>query len=199
MDKSQERVLGIPTERLRQAGIFQGFRAFDANLFAFLLDPKHLEYRPRGLAEEDPSFKQLIPYVVLRCGSLLFHYTRGGKGTETRLRALRSIGIGGHISAEEDAAASDPYRAGMLRELREEIDVQTTFRESMFGLINDDSMPVGQVHLGVVHLLELAEPNVAPKEDAIALPAFATLAELQAAAGEFETWSQFVMGAMGNW
>ena len=196
MDKSQERVLGIPTERLRQAGIFQGFRQFDANVFAFLLDAKHLEYRPRGWAEEDPSFKQLIPYIVLRCGSLLFHYTRGGKGTETRLRALRSIGIGGHISSEEDAAATDPYRAGMLRELNEEVDIQTTFRESMVGLINDDSMPVGQVHLGVVHLLDLLEPNVTPKEDAIAKPGFAPLAELQAAAGEFETWSQFVMGAM---
>jgi predicted NUDIX family phosphoesterase len=196
MDKSQERVLGIPTERLRQAGIFQGFRSFDPALFAFLLEPKHLEYRPRGLAEEDPSFKQLIPYVVLSCGSQLFHYTRGGKGTETRLRALRSIGIGGHISADEDATARNPYRAGMLRELHEEIDIQATFGESMFGLINDDSMPVGQVHLGVVHLLELAEPRVTPKEDAIALPGFAPLAELQAATGEFETWSQFVMQAM---
>jgi predicted NUDIX family phosphoesterase len=196
MDKSQERVLGIPTERLLQAGMFQGFRAFDATFFAFLLDPKHLEYRPRGQAEEDPSFKQLIPYVVLRCGALLFHYTRGGKGTETRLRALRSIGIGGHISADEDAAANDPYRAGMLRELSEEVDIQTTFRELMFGLINDDSTPVGQVHLGVVHLLELAEPNVIPNEDAIAQPGFAPVAELQAAAGEFETWSQFVMGAI---
>ncbi|HEV3146737.1 MAG TPA: phosphoesterase [Gemmataceae bacterium] len=198
MDKSHERVLGIPTERLRQAGIFQGFRAFDSDLFAFLLDPQHLEYRLRGPAEEDPSFKQLIPYVVLRYSSLLFHYTRGGKGAEKRLRALRSIGIGGHISADEDSAASDPYRAGMLRELSEEVEIQTTFRESMFGLINDDSAPVGQVHLGVVHLLELAAPKVSPKEDAIALPGFAPLAELQAATGEFETWSQFVMAAMRN-
>ncbi|HLW63973.1 MAG TPA: phosphoesterase [Gemmataceae bacterium] len=196
MDKSQERVLGIPAERLREAGIFQGFRAFDPALFAFLLDSKHLEYRLRGPAEEDPSFKQLIPYVVLRCGSLLFHYTRGGNGTEARLRALRSVGIGGHISAEEDSSASDPYRAGMLRELSEELEIQTTFRESLVGLINDDSVSVGRVHLGVVHLLELAEPNVKPKEDAIATPGFAPLAELQGVAGQFETWSQFVMNAL---
>jgi len=196
MNKSQERVLGIPTERLRQAGLFQGFRRFDAALFNFLLDPKQLEYRLRGPAEYDPSFKQLIPYVVLRCGSALFHYTRGRKGTETRLRALRSIGIGGHISAEEDSAATDPYRAGMLRELREEVEILSNFRESTVGLINDDSMPVGQVHLGIVHLLELAEPKVIPKEDAIAGPGFASLVELQAAAAEFETWSQLVMSAI---
>src|SRR5437764_955803 len=104
-DKSAERVLGVPTARFHQAGLFQGFRPFDPGLFAYLLDPAHLEYRPRGEAESDPTFKQLIPYVVLRCGAALFHYTRGQAGTETRLRALRSIGIGGHISAEDAAAA----------------------------------------------------------------------------------------------
>src|SRR5712691_6090651 len=118
-DKSAERVLGLPTGRFHSAGLFQGFRRFDPDLFAFLLDPAHLEYRPRGEAEVDPSFKQLIPYVILRHGGELFHYTRGSGGTETRLRARRSIGIGGHISAE-DANAIDPYRAGMLRELAEE-------------------------------------------------------------------------------
>ena len=114
------------------------------------------------------------------------------------MRALRSIGIGGHISAEEDSAAADPYRAGMLRELREEVEIHCTYHESMIGLINDDSVPVGRVHLGVVHLLELAEPKVIPKEDAIAGPGFASLAELQAAAAEFETWSQLVMNAINS-
>ena len=196
MDKSQELVLGIPTLRLRQAGIFQGFRPFDRDMFAFLLDPAHLEYRLRGPAERDPGFKQLIPYMVLRCGPQLFHYRRGKKGTETRLRSLRSIGIGGHISAAEDASAADPYRAGMLRELAEEVDVGTSVREEMFGLINDDSTPVGQVHLGVVHVLDLAEPKALPREVEIADAGFAPLTELQSSASEFETWSQLVMAAL---
>jgi len=196
MGKTQEFVLGIPTQRLRQAGIFQGFRPFDSEMFAFLLDPAHLEYRLRGPAERDPEYKQLIPYIVLRCGAQLFHYRRGQKGTETRLRALRSIGIGGHISAAEDAAAADPYRAGMLRELAEEVEIGTTFREVMFGLINDDSTPVGQVHLGVVHLLDLAEPRAMPREEEIGDAGFAPLKELQSSAVEFETWSQLVMTAL---
>lgn len=195
--KQNERVLGVPTHRLRLAGSFQGFRPFDASLFAFLLDAAYLEYRPRGQAEEDPEFKQLIPYVVLRCGDRLFHYLRGESGTESRLRAKRSIGIGGHISADEDAAHADPYMAGMQRELAEEVEIQSAVRETRFGLINDDSTPVGSVHLGVVHLLELTEPRVTPRESGIAQAGFAPLVDLWAKADEFESWSQFVMQALG--
>jgi predicted NUDIX family phosphoesterase len=197
MDKSHERVLGLPSERLRKARPLQGFRPFDPALFAFLLDPAHLEYRPRAEAETDSSFKQLIPYVVLRHGSNLFHYTRGKSGAEARLRALRSVGVGGHISAGEDAAFADPYRAGMLRELCEELDVACAYRETMLGLINDDSTPVGQVHLGVVHLLDLETPAVTPRESAIAAAGFAPLEALQTQAAQFESWSQFVLAALG--
>lgn len=192
-DKHQEQVLGIPTARLREAGLFQGFRPFDAKLFAFLLEPAHLEYRLRGPAEIDPEFKQLIPYLVLRCGDRLFHYRRGAKGAETRLWALRSVGIGGHISKAEDAGAADPYRAGMVRELREEVDVQTPFVERMFGLINDDATPVGTVHLGVVHMLELESPRVSPREDNLADAGFAPVAQLRSCTSEFETWSRLVL------
>ncbi len=195
-DKSSERVLGLPTARFHQAGLFQGFRPFDPNFFAFLLAPAHLEYRPRSQAESDQTFKQLIPYVVLRCGGNLFHYTRGQSGAEKRLRALRSVGIGGHISADEDSAAADPYRAGMLRELAEEVEILTPYRERLFGLINDDSTPVGSVHLGVVHLLELGEPRVTPREDGIAQAGFAPITELRLREFEFETWSQFVLDAL---
>ena len=195
-DKSGERVLGLSTERFRQAGLFQGFRPFDEELFQFLLDSSFLEYRPRAQAETDPAFKQFIPYLVLRCGDRLFHYRRGQGGAEARLRAKRSIGVGGHISAEEDAAQINPYRAGMLRELSEEIDIQTYFHERPFGLINDDSTPVGEVHLGVVHLLELDEPRVTAREEGIADAGFAPLLELWNDAGEFESWSRLVMEAM---
>src|SRR5262245_55932275 len=98
-DESDERVLVIPTAVFHQAGLFQGFRPLDgdAAYLARLLDPAHLSFLPRSRAEHDPSFKQLIPYVVLRWGDEAFHYTRGAAGTETRLQALRSIGVGGHI------------------------------------------------------------------------------------------------------
>src|SRR5581483_2582067 len=100
-DKSAERVLVVPTRLFQEIGVFQGFCADTERYLSRLLDPAQQSYRLRSEVETDPGFKQLIPYVVLRWRDQVFHYTRGRKGTETRLRALRSIGVGGHISATD--------------------------------------------------------------------------------------------------
>lgn len=188
-----EKVLVIPTARFRAAGSFQGFRAANETARVSILDPAQFQFRPRSEVETDPEFKQLVPYVVLRHGAMLFHYRRGAAGTEKRLQALRSIGVGGHISEDDARGGADPYKTGMLRELAEEVDIGGEWSERFLGFINDDRTPVGSVHLGVVHLLELSRPEVVPREAAVAAAGFASLAELAAAAAEFETWSQFVL------
>ena len=187
-----ERVLVIPTERFRAAGYFHGLRAADAAYRAAILDPAAFSFRPRYEVETDPSFKQLIPYIVLKCGDLLFHYRRGSAGTEKRLQSLRSVGIGGHISEADAVGGTDPYHTGMMRELAEEVNVGSRFVERCIGFINDDRTPVGSVHLGVVHVFELESPSARSREDALADAGFASLAELVQQAEQFETWSQFV-------
>src|SRR5271168_1258992 len=104
-----EKVLVIPTEQFRSAGYFNGFRRVDAGYRAAILDPKNYQFRPRYEMESDPGFKQLIPYIVLKFGEELFHYRRGSAGAEKRLQALRSIGIGGHISEVDARSGDDPY------------------------------------------------------------------------------------------
>src|SRR5262245_37606352 len=100
MSKLDEKVLVTPTAVLHEAGLFQGFSPRVEHYLQRLLDSAHLSYMPRSLAEDDPSFKQIVPYVVLRHGQQVFHYARGKQGSERRLHALRSIGIGGHINQE---------------------------------------------------------------------------------------------------
>jgi predicted NUDIX family phosphoesterase len=195
-DKLAERVLVVPAAVFHQAGAFQGFSRDVDRYLPRLLDPAHLSYRPRSEVEGDPSFKQLIPYVVLRCGEQVFHYTRGQRGTEARLRALRSVGVGGHISQDDSTLFGDPYRDGMLREVAEEVYLESEYTERCVGLINDDSNAVGQVHLGIVHVFELAEPRVRRREQVLTKSGFAPLAELRAQRDEFETWSQFVLDAL---
>jgi predicted NUDIX family phosphoesterase len=195
-DKLAERVLVVPAARFREAGDFQGFSPDVGRYLPRLLDPAHLSYRPRSDVETDPSYKQLIPYVVLRCGELVFHYTRGQRGTEARLRALRSIGVGGHISQDDSTLFGDPYREGMLREVAEEVYLESEHTERCVGLINDDRNAVGQVHLGIVHVFELAQPRARRREQVLTKSGFAPLAELRAQREEFETWSQFVLGAL---
>jgi predicted NUDIX family phosphoesterase len=195
-DKAQERVLVVPTAVFHACGIFQGFSPRVEHYLPRLLDPAQLSYRSRAEVETDPSFKQLVPYVVLRHGDSVFHYTRGKAGTEARLRALRSIGVGGHISADDRNLFDTPYREALFREVGEEVQIDTTYTEKCIGLLNDDASPVGQVHLGIVHVFDLAEPNVRRRESVLTRAGFAPLAELRAERAEFETWSQFVLDVL---
>ncbi len=190
---TSERVLVIPTAVFQQVGVFQGFNPGAVAHLPRLLDPKHLSYRPRAEVETDPTYKQIIPYVVLKYGDQVFHYTRGKRATETRLQALRSIGVGGHINADDQNLFDPAYREAMFREVAEEVEVQSDFTERCIGLINDDSTPVGQVHLGIVHVFDLAEPRVTRREQALTRTGFALITELLSQQDEFETWSRFVL------
>ena len=193
MNKSDERVLVAPTAVFHEIGVFHGFTPRVEEYLPRLLDPKNLSYRTRAEVETDPSFKQIIPYVVLRCSGQIFHYTRGKRATESRLQALRSIGVGGHISADDATLFDSPYREAMFREVAEEVRLETDYTERCVGLINDDSTPVGQVHLGIVHVFELQQPKVERREQALTRAGFASVAELRAQREEFETWSQFLL------
>ena len=193
MNKSDERVLVAPTALFHEIGVFHGFTPRVEEYLPRLLDPKNLSYRPRAEVETDPSFKQIIPYVVLRYSGQIFHYTRGKRATEIRLQALRSIGVGGHISADDATLFDSPYREAMFREVAEEVRLETDYTERCVGLINDDSTPVGQVHLGIVHVFELQQPKVERREQALTRAGFASVAELRAQREEFETWSQFLL------
>jgi predicted NUDIX family phosphoesterase len=194
---SSERVLVVPGSELDRLGRFQGFHSEADRYLRELLVPELMQYRPRCEVEDDPSFKQIIPYVVLRSGDAVFCYKRGTSQGEARLHRLRSLGVGGHV-AESDAAGQRGYSAydmAMKRELDEEVEIQSAGRMRLVGLINDDSTPVGSVHLGVVHLLELERPEVRPREDGIAESEFVSLSHLNQIAGEFETWSQICIDA----
>ncbi len=189
-----EQVLVVPTPLFHEAGLFQGLSPRVDHYLPRLLDPRHLSYRPRPEVEIDPNFKQIIPYVVLKHSNEVFHYLRGQGAGEKRLRALRSIGVGGHINPGDGGA--DPYRQGLLREIEEEIYLGSAYKESYLGLINDDSTPVGQVHLGIVHVFELETPNVRRREKELTEAGFAPIADLCNRKEEFETWSQFVLEAL---
>lgn len=128
----------------------------------------------------------------------MFHYRRGKAGTETRLTALRSVGIGGHVSDADAVGGDDPYHNGLFREVAEEVAIACGYDDRFLGFINDDTTPVGAVHLGVVHLFELESEAAEPREDALAGAGWAPLAELREARHEFETWSQFVLDELAQ-
>ena len=192
----QERVLVIPRSHFEKLGSFQGFTADVQNYLPTLLEPSQLSFRPRGEVETDPSYQQIIPYLVLRHRSRVFYYVRGSAGTEARLQQMLSIGVGGHVSEEDVVGSEDLYRQGLLRELSEEVNVDSEWTEHCIGLINDDSTPVGAVHLGIVHVIELEQPHVQPKEAGLVESGFGELSELAQRRDSMESWSQFALDAI---
>ncbi len=188
-----EHVLVVPTLLFHEIGVFQGFNSDTGRYLKTLLDPVHTIYLARPDAEEDPSYKQLIPYCLFRHGDLIFHYTRGTKQGEARLHAKKSVGVGGHISTLDRDSQQETYLAGMERELDEEVSIETGYREQLIGLLNDDSNDVGKVHLGVVHVFDLDQPQVLPREESMIDAGFAPLSQLVEEIDSFETWSQICL------
>jgi len=203
-DFPDEHVLVVPRAQFERAGAFQGFSSEIAAYLPLLLDPAQTSWRPRDRVEDDPSFKQLIPYCVLAWqdpagGTRYFAYTRGGGQSEARLRAKRSVGIGGHISSTDGGAGDDTsYDAGMRREIDEEIAIGGRWTGRCVGLINDDSNAVGSVHLGIVHILDLERPEVASRESELVGCGFEPLESLLAYRERFETWSQITLDALAE-
>ncbi|MGI9178095.1 MAG: phosphoesterase [Pirellulales bacterium] len=198
----QEDVLVVPRSLFDTVGAFQGFCGDTAAYLSALLDPAHTSWRPRATVEDDPSLKQLIPYCVLSWRDATgmphyFAYTRGGGQSEARLRAKRSVGIGGHISSiDGEYGDNTSYEAGMRREIAEEIAIDGEWTSRCVGLINDDSNAVGSVHLGIVHVLELERPGVASRESELVDCGFETLESLLTDRDRFETWSQITLDAL---
>lgn len=194
---SEEHILVVPTTVIEELGMFEGFQPDINRYLEPILRCNQLSFQPRSAMEEDPSFKQLIPYVLLQwtdsAGVVhLFRYTRGSGQGEKRLHAKMSLGVGGHIS-REDASGDDWYRTGMLRELNEELIIGTTYDEAHAGLIYDPSNPVGEVHLGVVHVFTLRTPEVRNRESELVDSGFVTIDEIRAQRESLETWSQLCL------
>ena len=195
-----ERVLVVPSAAFDQLGRFQGFSPDADRYVEALLVPELVSFRPRSIVEDDPSYKQIIPYVVFRSGDQVFCYRRGDGSGEVRLRRKRSIGVGGHVD-EADAqgpglSTLDAYETAVRRELEEEVEIRSPGMISRFGLINDDATPVGRVHLGIVHLFRLETPNVVAREDGLVETGFLNLDDLAAIRDDLETWSQICLDAL---
>jgi len=199
MNPPEENVLVVKRDLLDELGSFQGLNFQPRKYLDAILSRGNNFFLRRDRAEKDPSHKQIIPYVLLTHGEKVLFYVRGKKAGEQRLVAKGSIGIGGHMNdSDESLFALDEaaYRAGVEREVAEEIAINTKFEDRIVALLNDDSTEVGQVHLGVVHIFKLADPKVEKREAMITNVAFLGKEELLARRDSLETWSQICVDSL---
>jgi predicted NUDIX family phosphoesterase len=182
-----------------ELGAFKGLNFEPRKYLDAILTRGNNFFLPRGKAETDPTHKQIIPYVLLAFENKVVHYIRGKKAGEQRLVAKGSIGIGGHMNeSDESLFALDEaaYRAGVEREVSEELKINTTFEDRIVALLNDDSNEVGKVHLGVVHIFKLREPKVEKREAMITNLSFLDKKELLARRDALESWSQICVDSL---
>ena len=198
MAMTEEHVLVFSRSLFEKLGVFQGFNSEVNRYLLDILDPSKNRFMPRSLAETDPDFKQVIPYVVITDGHSVLHYVRGKKAGEQRLVAKGSIGIGGHVNQEDETLfafgfGAQAFKDAVAREVKEEVSIQGEFEAKPVGLINDDSTEVGRVHFGVVHLLLCAPDKVKKNEQVITQVEFIPIEELRKKREQMETWSQLCL------
>ncbi|CAN5433908.1 phosphoesterase [soil metagenome] len=200
---NDEKILVISRALLDEIGPFQGVTSDTERYLPRILDPANNFFLDREAAEHDPTHKQIIPYCLFLAGDRILTYTRGTSSGESRLHAMLSIGIGGHINASDYSASHlgrETYLNGVEREIAEELVLPAAHTQRIVGVLNDDSTDVGRVHLGVIHLFELdCDPAaVRPNEDSIANLEFRGPADLQAERDRLETWSQLCLDSLPN-
>ena len=190
----EERVLCFPRKLLEDLGVFQGLSLDVDKYLPVVTSSSQLVYLNRSEAELDKRYKQLIPYVLLISNGRILRYRRGKGGQETRLHGLYSVGVGGHISDQDDSLFTKDigYREGMRRELLEEVAVEEV-NDSAVAVINDDSTEVGYVHFGVVHIVHVPNENIVGHRSGIVSPEFILIADAVKNASGYESWSRLCL------
>jgi predicted NUDIX family phosphoesterase len=153
----------------------------------------HGEFLPRPAMEQDPNFKQIIPYLCFVHAGSLFVMQRKATASETRLQNKFSIGIGGHIRSTDIVGGDIAQWA--TREFEEEVDYKGTYTIQALGLINDDTNAVGQVHIGFAYVIRGDSAEISIKDEH-ATGILMTKAECLALYDSFETWSKLAFDAL---
>jgi predicted NUDIX family phosphoesterase len=187
---SEEQVLVVARDRLPDAAGWYGLRTEGLGACLELI-AREGRYEPRAAMEHDPSFKQVIPYIVLRDGDRYFLMRRTQAGADQRLHDRWSIGVGGHLNPDDG-----DLHSGLLREWHEELEAAFEPAFEPLALLNDDTTDVGSVHLGVVFAADARGRRVDVRERDKLEGAFATPQDVAAVAHDLETWSRLIFETM---
>ena len=199
MSKWDEQILVVNRKELfnNEENHFYGFIKKNDDKTKKIIDTfESYEVKRRGDMEEDPSYKQLIGYVLLKDANTneVLVYKRLVGGGEARLHGKASVGIGGHMNEIEGKTIFEMLKINAARELNEEVGVseeEALNNLHFIGLINDDKTEVGQVHVGVVYECKVDKSKVEVKEDDTLVIKWMTADEAKEEKN-YETWSEFL-------
>jgi predicted NUDIX family phosphoesterase len=187
-----ENILVVKRNTLFPTHAFQGLQTQSDSFIALINQTK--EFLPRPAMELDTNYKQIIPYLLFKYQNRYFLMQRQSTSSEQRLKNKYSLGIGGHIRQEDMQGASTIFDWAQ-REFNEEIDYPGNFAIKTIGILNDDSNAVGQVHLGLVLLLEGDSDQIKVRSE-LKSGQLLTIDQCKQFYADMETWSQIIFDSM---
>jgi len=153
-------------------------------------------FRKRSELEEDPSFKQIIPYAVLSSGDSFYLFKRSPGQREKRLHNKFTLGAGGHMNPGDSTEPDEQYLIDELkRELSEEVRLQNGClieKIEFIGFINDDTIPVGRFHIGLLYNIHVTNKEVFINEPDKMTAEWIEKSDLAEFYEGMETWSKIV-------
>lgn len=187
--KYQEPILVVKRSILMDQTAWKGIKAICFDEVSDLIK-RNQEFFPRGIMEQDPYYKQIIPYIIFEYQDSYFLMKRKADATEKRLASHYTLGIGGHIRQED--MTHDSIVSWAEREFHEEVNYSDSYSVEVIGLINDDFIPVGQFHVGLGIIFKGTTNNISIKSE-LQEGSLIPLEECMHFHKDMETWSQLVL------
>ena len=194
MNNMEELVFAFPTAELwrlityKQKGLIRG------NSEALKKIVQNGLFLRRGELEEDPSYKQIISYAIISDKDSFYLFRRTSGQTEKRLQNKFSLGAGGHMNPNDSTESKEQYLIDELkRELSEEVKLLNgcLIEDIEFiGYINDDTIPVGRVHIGLLYIIHVSNKEVYINETDKMTADWIEKSSLAEFYGRMETWSK---------
>lgn len=189
LKRADELILVVRRDEILPDEAWIGLQCADIEHYQNLVRSKG-QFLWRSAMEQDPSYKQIIPYMIFKCNDRYFLMQRRSNASEKRLQSKFSLGIGGHIR-QEDMQGKTIFDWA-LREFHEEVSYAGSLKIETLGILNDDRDSVGQVHLGFVLLLHGDTEEISIKSEH--KEGFLVTADQADQYYEYmESWSQIVL------
>ncbi len=187
-----EKILVVSRKKLFEDIFFEGFEREKITYYLERIG-KYSIFMKRFLVENDPNYKQIIPYLIIKFKNKYFMFQRFPVGVEDRLFHKYSVGIGGHINEKDVKKNEDLINSGLEREFGEELIYNKKLSYKIAGLINDDFDEVGKVHFGIVYLIEIETPEIRVRENSKMEGRLVDKEDLLKYKDKMERWSQILI------
>jgi predicted NUDIX family phosphoesterase len=190
----EELVFAFPTDELWKLVTYNKKGLIKGNAEILKKIVQNGQFLGRSELEEDPSYKQIIPYALISNKDLFYLFRRSSGQTEKRLQNLFSLGVGGHMNPDVSMESGEQYLIDELkREFYEEVKLSNGClieNIEFTGFINDDTIPVGMFHIGLLYNIRVSNREVYINETDKMTAEWIDRSNLAEFYEEMETWTK---------